>query len=213
MRTDGNDVLLRGNHDNNLYGTGKISDQTLLNIFDNNENRLYFYRDENMKKIRYIYLDSGESGTLDDVQLTWAINTITSLPADWHYVIVSHHGIYTTEFNQRVPSSYANVITQLEETVRSSAANIICWLSGHEHIDIYDHSKGFWIFSLTCDANGAQASTFSTDVRADNTINEQSLNVFQFNLAERKIYMTRIGGGQYNAITDGYEINDREFTF
>lgn len=213
-------ILLEGNHDTNPYGTGQISEATLQNLLcaglsnqiqTNGKN--YYYVDNESQKIRFIYLDTYENGTIDNDQITFFANAI-NLTSDWTIVIVSHMAILAGPYNVRNITTTYNVVNQLETLINNSVPTIACWICGHTHIDLINTIRfSFPIIAVTCDAHLIQASLQSSDARAEGTINEQSLNVFHINTQTKCVKLTRIGGGEYNAINDGYNVNDKVFYY
>lgn len=214
-------VLLEGNHDTNPYGTGQISENTLQSILTNGltnaittNGKNYYYEDNFSQKIRFVYLNTHENGRIEDDQISWFTNAI-NLPDNWTVVIISHMAILDNGFDVRNSTRVYDVVNQLETAIDNAIPNIACWICGHTHIDIVNSSRfSFPIIAVTCDAHSFQASSMSSDERVEGTINEQSLNVFHINTLTRTVKMTRLGGGQYNAITSGnLAINDKTFTY
>ena len=221
MRTKLDDVFLVGNHDDGHYSANPaLTKNQLFTILDQpyssinpNISNTYFYVDNTNKKIRYFYLDTGNDGILDNTQLNWLQTKVNELNSEWYYIFIQHMSVDTT-FNNRTPTSYYSVISQEEPIINNSSATFIGIVSGHTHIDITDTSKGFNIICTTCDAHGIQASSMSNDNRTVGTINEQAFDVFHIDLVHRKLYSTRIGGGQYNVIgSTNLNQNDREVSF
>ena len=213
-------ILLEGNHDTNPYGTGQIPESTLQTILTNGltsaittNGKNYYYEDNTLQKIRFIYLNTHENGRVDDEQITWFSNTI-NLPSNWTVVIISHMAIVESGFDVRTSSNVFNVVDQLEAIINNAAPEVACWICGHTHIDLVNTSRfSFPIIAVTCDAHGIQASVMSSDARVEGTINEQSLNVFHINTLTKTVNMTRIGGGQYNVIGGNYALNDKQFNY
>lgn len=212
-------VFMEGNHDTNPYGTGRVSESELYDIYcasiptSITNNKLYYYRDNNERKIRYIYLDTGEDGNIDAVQSSWLKSCAESVEDGWYIVLFSHMGL-NTSYNNRTSWTEYGVVSSVNTALANVKSKVICWVFGHVHIDISGVVNGIRMISVTCDAHGVQATSMSSDNRNENTINEQAFDVFTFNTTNRKIHCTRFGGGQYNAISTGdYSVNDRVFTF
>lgn len=215
-------IFLVGNHDTHAYGGGEkltqgecysILHKHLEKHFDTGK-KTYFYRDNEVQKIRYFYIDSGENGVLDDVQAEWLKDNADSLTSEWTIVVLSHFGIYTNTIDDRTNIVSYGCIDTIKTALSTTQANIACIVCGHTHIDLADTTGDYPIICTTCDAHGAQASSMSTDNRTVDTINEQAFDVFHIDTLNRKIYTTRIGGGQNNVIaSDSYDANDREFSY
>lgn len=214
-------IFLRGNHDTNPYGTGQLTVGEFYSIFDkhiekhiNTNKNTYFYNDNESQKIRYIYVDSGVNGSISDVQKNWIKINTGNLNSDWTVVVFMHHGIYTDTKDDRTNIKAYPSLTSVKEALANVSCKIACIICGHTHIDLSDTSGKYPIICTTCDAHGIQASSMSSDNRDANTINEQAFDVFHIDTANKKVYVTRIGGGQYNVITDGnLTLNDREFSY
>ena len=214
-------IFLRGNHDTNPYGTGQLTAGEFYSIFDkhiekhiNTNKNTYFYNDNESQKIRYIFIDSGEDGSISDVQKNWIKTNTEKLNSDWTVIVFMHHGIYTDDKDNRTNIKFYPSITSTKEALANVRCNIACIICGHTHIDLSDTSGKYPIICTTCDAHGVQASIASSDNRDVNTINEQAFDVFHIDTNNKKIYVTRIGGGENNVIeTKNYSLNDREFNY
>ena len=170
--------FIKGNHDTNPYGTGQLNTSEFYGIFDKkiekyiNTNKLtYYYYDNIPQKIRYIYLDTNNDGSIQDQQLTWFSNIINELNEDWNICIFMHMGLYTDGKNDRVNIKKFNGLVEIEKKLVNIQASVCCIICGHEHIDLYDTSGRYPIIAVTCDAHGVQASIKSDDNREANTIN------------------------------------------
>ena len=213
--------FLKGNHDTNQYGTGQLNNSEFYGIFDKkiekyiNTNKLtYYYYDNIPQKIRYIYLDTNKDGSIQSQQLTWFSNIINELNENWTICVLMHMGLYTDTKNDRVNIKKFDGLVEIEKKLVNITPSVSCIICGHEHIDLYDTSGNYPIIAVTCDAHGVQASVKSDDNREANTINEQSFNVFHIDTLHKKVYMTRIGGGEKNVIeTKNYALNDRVFKY
>ena len=214
-------VFLVGNHDTNPYGNGKLTQEECYSILckhlekhiDTNK-KTYFYRDNETQKIRYFYLNSGENGVLDTVQEEWLKTNAESLTNEWTIVIFTHLGIYTNGVDNRTDIISYSCINTIKTALSTTQANVACIVCGHTHIDLADTTGDYPIICTTCDAHGIQATSCSTDDRTVGTINEQAFDIFHVDTLNRKIYVTRIGGGKNNVITSGsYNANDREFNY
>lgn len=76
----------------------------------------------------------------------------------------------------------------------------ICIVAGHMHWDYYRKENRVWTILTTTDAYGMNDDTHVT--RTAGTISEQAFDVFHIDITNRKIWLTRIGGG-----------SDRDFDF
>ena len=214
-------IFLRGNHDTNPYGTGQLTVGEFYSIFDrhiekyiNTNKNTYFYYDNESQKIRYIFVDSGVDGTISDTQKNWIKVNTENLSAEWTIVVFMHHGIYTDVKDDRTNIKTYSSLTTVKQVLSNVTAKIACIICGHSHIDLSDTSGAYPIICTTCDAHDSQASVSSSDNRDVGTINEQAFDVFHIDTSNKKIYVTRIGGGKNNVITTkNYTLNDREFSY
>ena len=157
----------------------------------------YYYFDNTSQKIRYIVLDTGESGDIDATQEAWVNATASDLESGWVIIILSHMAVYTNGKDERSNVLKYNVVDKVLNALSNISAKVACWVCGHTHKDFSYATTNFPIISVTCDANGNQASTYTSDNRDTKTV-----------------YATRIGGGQYNVIATGdLTDNDRQWTY
>ena len=214
-------IFLRGNHDTNPYGKGQLTVGEFYSIFDrhiekhiNTNKNTYFYYDNDSQKIRYIFVDSGVDGTISDTQKNWIKANTENLSSEWTIVVFMHHGIYTDVKDDRTNIKTHSSLTTVKQVLSNVTAKVACIVCGHSHIDLSDTSGKYPIICTTCDAHGVQASSMSSDNRDVGTINEQAFDVFHIDTSNKKIYVTRIGGGKNNVITTkNYTLNDREFSY
>ena len=214
-------IFLRGNHDTNPYGQGTLTVGEFYSIFDkhiekniNTNKNTYFYNDNEAQKIRYIFIDSGVDGSISDVQKNWVKINTENLNNDWTVIVFMHHGIYTDDKDDRTNIKVYPSLTSVKEALANVSCKIACIICGHTHIDLSDTSGKYPIICTTCDAHGIQASSMSSDNRDANTINEQAFDVFHIDTANKKVYVTRIGGGE-NDVRENkkFSLNDREFSY
>ena len=214
-------IFLRGNHDTNPYGTGQLTISEFYSIFDkhiekniNTNKNTYFYENNISQKIRYFYLDSGVDGVIETEQKNWLKAKAEELDQTWTIVVFVHHGIYTDAKDDRTSIKNYPSLTIIKESLAGSTAKVACVICGHAHIDIEDTSGKYPIICTTCDAHGVQSNSASSDDRTVGTITEQAFDVFHIDTFNKKIYVTRIGGGKNN-IRNGsdYTLNDREFSY
>ena len=214
-------IFLRGNHDTNPYGKGALTVGEFYSIFDkhiekhiNTNKNTYFYNDNESQKIRYIFVDSGVDGSISDVQKNWIKTNTENLNSDWTVIVFMHHGIYTDDKDDRTNIKVYPSLTSVKEVLANVSCKIACIICGHTHIDLSDTSGKYPIICTTCDAHGVQASSMSSDNRDADTINEQAFDVFHIDTANKKVYVTRIGGGENDVReNEQFSLNDREFSY
>lgn len=102
---DRNLYLVKGNHDDNNYGVGELSNSQIIdNYFSAIEkNNTYYYVDDATKNIRYIFLDTRQTsidysltnGTTEEkayanAEVNWLINTLNSVPSGYSVIVFMH---------------------------------------------------------------------------------------------------------------------------
>lgn len=200
-----NMISVRGNHDFNLNDGGseavRISDAELYANTNKGGNacrvrdkdNIYFYRDIENLKLRYIYLDTKrEMGDLytDDAQLTWMAARMTELALGWSIIIIAHQIWQTSKYDYS-PSGQ-KIIDKIKTLTLK--AKIIAFIAGHTHLDMGRmNDLGFLEIATTCDAR--QESSQSTLTQESGTVNEQAFDVFSINLETKTIKIVRIGRG------------------
>jgi len=203
---------IRGNHDSeNSLSAGEyysVMLRPLENILDTMDRFPYYIRDNKAQKIRYIYCDEPSYKTaLTNTQKTWIQNKITELQSGWTVILFAHAYWNATEVGQpeTVTTFGASLVAAIDEVVPNANATIAALIVGHTHADRdTTSSQGYKIISTSCDANGTLARHDSvTPTRTAGTTTEQLFDVYNIDTANRKIYITRIGGNG----------SDREFTY
>lgn len=165
--------------------------------------KLYGYRDNNIQKIRQVFLNTGspDSAVIDSVQIEWLKDKITSLDAGWTVVIFCHQFFTNASPSVSSLSFDANgtaIMNALDSIYDDAKAVIACVIAGHCHRDYsYVSSKGYPIIATTTDANGSKASSADNKypTRTEGTITEQCFDLYFLNTAERTISTIRIGAG------------------
>ncbi len=221
LRVSERAVFLEGNHETNPYGTGQLTPGEVYGIINKRIERYvdtgaknYYYFDNESQKIRYIILDTGEDGNIDATQEAWVASTASALASGWVIIFLSHMAVYTSGKDVRDNVQKYDVVDKVLSAISGISAKVACWVCGHTHKDFSYATTNFPIISVTCDANGNQASTYTSDNRDIGTTNEQAFDVFHVNTDSQIVYATRIGGGQYNVITtEDLTDNDRQWNY
>lgn len=214
--------VIAGNHDFNTYGTGILTESQVYSILAkhseslvNTDKKLYYYYDNESQKIRYFMLNDGSDGTIDAEQIAWLTSKANEIDETWTIVIFSHYGLKCdTGKTDRTNVQALPTVSQILNALSGASATIACIVSGHCHIDLSLKVNGVWVISTTTNAWDTQSSTYNNDVRTKGTINEQAVDVYHIDTLNRKIYVTRIGGGEFDVTVSGdYTMNDREFSY
>ena len=165
--------------------------------------KLYGYRDNNIQKIRQIFLNTGspDSAVIDSVQIEWLKDKITSLDEGWIVVVFCHQFFTGTTPNVATLELDANgtaIMNALDSIYDDANAVIAGVITGHCHRDYsITSNKGYPIIATTTDANGYKASGADNKypTRTEGTITEQCFDLYFLNTAERTISTIRIGAG------------------
>lgn len=182
---------LRGNHETdgglsaNQYWDAQCRK---ISNFCNVDGNIYYYRDDNATKIRYIMTDfvAPESELTEDErkQIEWVKEKILELEAGWTVLVVTH-GFFDTQSVGKVGKA---LVDALDEVYDRSKASIIGVMSGHGHADMNNKmNKGYiGVATLADNANACGAV---------GTTQEQSFEVVNIDLETGAVKTIRIGKG------------------
>ena len=167
-------LFCKGNHE---YGTQQISNLKINNAFNSPFSREYQgrihsvlsgnsigygYTDDEINKVRYIYLNTSEGDTdaiqLSSTQLSWFISILGSTQADYRVVVLTHvcpssignatsyphevdgddfvalRGILES-FVAKTSGSSVSMDISWDFTNVASSTKLVCVLSGHSHFN------------------------------------------------------------------------------
>lgn len=195
--------FIKGNHDDNGYTDNTYyMDNQLYPLFNaclekdkdvtwGDRNKLYWYVDNPIAKIRYICLntfprksDGTQSVGAEADQKSWLKNVALNVPDnDWVAVILAHKIHWG--------------IQEIAKEKMDSGVTVAFCLGGHEHRDTFipytdlENGKGVNFVQTTCDACYAEDGYG----RTAGTDNENAFDVVTIDKTQRKIVMYRIGAG------------------
>lgn len=214
FRAINNMITIRGNHDKNLNArdpTDIISDNAFYGIIVHpfeekvNINReLYWYRDNNAEKVRYLFLDTGKGDDILSVeQLSWLKNSLVSLSNGWNALIFMHICLATRKGESDNIStigpngiSVRNAISDIYDQLNCKVIGIVC---GHIHADgwIIDPVLNYPIIATSCDACGEVRTMYDAvnDTAQLGTTTEQLFDVMFLDFASNEWNMIRVGEG------------------
>lgn len=233
-----------GNHEFNHVGSGwsggglteakcwYLFNSMHDNIVPGDPARNYYYFDNDIQKIRYIFLSvftdkgAGEQQAallFEQEQQDWfedvALGTMT---AGWGAVVITHCvyeiNAVTSEIYQ---DSFTVPLTDIVDAY-DGPGEIICVIQGHSHRDrIVNTAGGTKVVITTCDkcrSYSVPGETPAIDLDVDRTrgtINEQAFDVFIFDRKNRRVSAVRIGAGARNGIGNdpGQQVEVRQFTY
>lgn len=195
--------FIKGNHDDNGYTDNTYyMDNQLYPLFNaclekdkdvtwGDRNKLYWYVDNPIAKIRYICLntfprksDGTQSVGAEDDQKSWLKNVALNVPDNGWVAVILAHKIHWD-------------IQEIAKEKMDSGVTVAFCLGGHEHRDTFipytdlENGKGVNFVQTTCDAcyaDDGYGRTAGTD-------NENAFDVVTIDKTQRKIVMYRIGAG------------------
>ncbi|MBQ7347635.1 MAG: metallophosphoesterase [Clostridia bacterium] len=207
-----------GNHDRN-FSSGctdwslRISQQEAYDLYQKRSESFavmtegdpdHGYYDDTVNKVRYVqfYLSDSRWGMPEDsyvdAALNWAEEKIMELDEDWTVVLFTHAYWYGSA------GGYTEKNKAISERVLSIKANadadLAIWITGHIHSDkeeILTSSDGktsLRLISLNADSY-IRSNTANSFKMTLGTVTESSFTCFQIDVANKKIYITRVGAG------------------
>lgn len=158
------------------------------------DGNMYYYRDDNATKMRYIMTDFVNPDAVmdgDEVQIGWMKERILELESGWTVLVVTH-GFFVGQ-NPSVIGQ--EIVNALDEVYDSAKASIIGVMSGHIHTDL----------SMTFDKGYVGIATIADNATACPQIGsfyEQAFDVVNVDLENGIVRTIRVGRG-----------NNRQFTY
>lgn len=207
-------LAMRGNHD--VWGNSVEKDfwDIWCRPLENKAsltNKLWYYYDDKVRKIRYIVTDStyasadGTNNLTSSEQITWMQERINELTEEWT-VLVFHHGVWTASKEATMPINndgqlMIDSINAIYDTAKCKIAGLYV---GHCHRDYHTNTeKGYLLVGTTLDCyNSGQSSYDVNFTHTKGTTTEHAFDVVFFIPSSRTIKTIRIGAGK-----------NREFTY
>lgn len=188
------DSILRGHNKNIVYG---------------DDNRSFFYYDDEPRHTRYIglatyglYTNGSYESLYDEKQLIWFQKEALDVKDDWTIIIFAHALYYVDSKTNKLgvitedAKAFINAIDEY-----NGAGKIACVLIGHSHIDrIHIGASGVPYILSQCD----RYSPYYEDInirRTQGTISEQHFEVVVVDKNEKIIKLFAIGSNS----RDGYD--------
>lgn len=172
---------------------------------------LYYYRDDNLQKTRYIYLDSAtKTGNIyyDTNQQNFLKQTLISTPNNWHIIPIAHIWL-NVDYTQNPPvattPSYGGqwMLDQFDAynmrtgDYANCGARVEFCIGGHSHVDNnYRTPSGIPVVLTACDASHVR----DTYPCVEGTISENSVNAIIADYKNNKINVIRIGRGESRVV-------------
>lgn len=217
-----------GNHDDNsIYNQmGYVfNNRAMYNYINRNfedsvvfGGDFYYYRDDVKNKIRYICLDTQDTGNPTDAgdgtiaqprqhtrmvsekQVEWFSNVALNISDEWGVIVFAHHnlfsdGIVGTEGDVVNGETIWNRLVQF----KNDGGTVICWMNGHVHYDNLIKRDGINIVTVL----NNDTSVWSTaPEKIKGTTSELAFDVAVVNKLSRTVKLHRIGAG-----------DDRQFSY
>lgn len=219
-----------GNHDSDPYGSQLSIDQYYPLLFKNLESnpnvstttKGYYYLDNKVQKIRYVILNTHETGidasSAEGIaQLDWFVNVLNNVEDGWHVVVLAHM-IYDVHNNEVELTSSGQLIKTIVDAYQNKQSGrystysfdftnahgkVACMLIGHIHYDYSEYSAaGYPIITILQDAMNYPGLMPDNPEREEGTYTEQAFDIISINTTAKVIKTIRIGCG-----------SNREFNF
>lgn len=202
--------------DSQIWSTYQ-SGMTDIVIGDANTN--YYYVDNTVQKMRYIFLSvftDGSEGKFETAQATWLSQTLSNMPEGYLAVIVAHYLIKINYPDWK--TEFSPIGKKIADICDTHIGKVACMLAGHTHEDMtMKTAAGIPIFVTTCDkANADHDETSAEDSfiygkRTNGTINEQAFDVVVINKKDKKVSLVRIGCPADNEGGDPLEVREQTY--
>lgn len=205
---------MRGNHD--TWGNSKEQDfwDTWVRPLEGKasiSDKLWYYYDNTIHKIRYIVTDSiysssdGTNNLTSPEQIAWMQDRIKELDSDWT-VLIFHHGIWTASKTATMPINNDGqlMLDSLDAVYDEAKCSIAGYWVAHCHRDyLLTADKGYIAVGTTLDCYSGGQSSYDVNFKhTKGTTTEHAFDVVFFVPSTRTIKTIRIGAG-----------NNREFTY
>lgn len=195
---NGQICLICGNHDseatNKSAYASMMSEDTDMVYGD--ENYLYYYFDDNNRKIRYIFINSYSGSTAITAQVNWFNGLVDNLPEGYGVIAFSHYAFtecYDMNGNKMTATdgttTNSGFINKLaNKRISDGGESVIAVLHGHYHWPDFTRFLGIQQIGLATDANSLKASP---KVAGTNT--EQSILILSVNTSKHTVKTKVIG--------------------
>jgi len=224
---NGETIFAVGNHEPDILGANANS---LIDYCYNNERndyhgnieKLYYYFDNYLRKVRYVILNFDLNGGYTDVeQQTWFANEALNVESGWKVFIFVH---WFCGWNGTWPDGDANYGDTISGGVKvfadaikavnadSGKGDVVAILQGHWHFDrVRFISNGVPMIIEAADKY--YGTEVPSGTRVPNTITEQSFDAVITDFANELIYMVRIGGLVRDGIDDSNPVEERHISY
>lgn len=220
LKGNKNIYALFGNHE--TYNKGTYSNKYYLyNYFLKDKTwlkgqpeKLYYYFDDNNKKIRYIFLNTSDCTqyVMTSKQIDWLRNTASSLPnSNWSLLVFGHVNLDTFDIisEDMIESTELNA-SDIISAINQCNGTIIGYICGHQHIDMTKKVGNFQHTTLQCDkfetTNYYPGISFIDRSIGNET--EQAVSIISINQETGQVIIRRIGAARANNTRIDEEIDN-----
>lgn len=205
-----NVYALFGNHE--TYNKGSYNNKYYLyDYFLKNKTwlkgqpeKLYYYFDDNDKKIRYVFLNTSDCSqyVMTSKQIDWLRSTVSTLPnSDWSLLVFGHVNLDTFDIDSDIirgstELNASNIISAIDQC----NGTIIGYICGHQHIDMTKKVGNFQQTTLQCDKLETRDyyPGISFVDRSENDATKQAVSIISINQKEKQVIIRRIGAARAN---------------
>ena len=202
-----------------LFGaTGRFERYVQKNYNPTDENKMYYYVDNAISKIRCYFLDSssahGNYG-FSTTQISWVESTLATLPNGYSIVIFTHipfttSAMHSTEKETLIPIGLpgnSDLLRQVLKAKVDNGTNLLAIINGHMHWDLIAYDS-----ELNCpcictlsekfeNIETAEKWKIANQIpydwqRAENNITEYAIDVYSVPTDEEVITVLRFGAGK-----------------
>lgn len=174
----------------------------IRDVQDSTKDISIVHYDDNISKIRYIFLSSFNVSALGDTDnLSEIISVASSTPQDYDVIIFSHYGINVWSSggyaNPSVYSDVAAVISAVKQAL-ANGSSLIVWLSGHIHAENVLVSNDVPVIGLLASKFGIMEGPSQDGITYSKTmgsVTEQTFTCMTVRKDLGKLYLTRCGCG------------------
>ena len=195
---------------------------------------LYYYIDNPCEQTRYIYLDTGRQSGSDE-EAAWLIDTLNSVPPDWHVVVISHVWFQYTStsaptvgkipayaqkvlnvldaYNARGSGSVTMVSAACEYNFSNAVGAVEFCIGGHIHVDYdFTSSGGIPVILTASDVNQDRSADETEDSGTIGTITESAVFGIVANYVTREVSVIGVGRGGSRIVALKPKAEDEKYT-
>lgn len=155
-----------------------------------------YYIDNKVQKIRYYFIGCDYYADVPDITASWFISSLENLPSGYLVIVMAHFAC--TKNNVSVSFLDKGIHAALVALNSGNESYCPIVISGHMHEDSAIVVDGLNYVGVTTDNYSIEEGGIT---RTYGTVNEQAFDIVSIDKTNRKIYLTRIGGGSDREIS------------